>query len=321
MGSRNNNARRLQSRISAQETATKQSSDKASYPLALNDVSLDIGVYHAPEGTAEARRFNSPVAWFLSEFVLGPLFLVVTHAYTFVIPSSIASTSDIRMWLQRVFKRFLDVVGRVVGLVLAAPLFIILPILIKLNSRGPVFYTQVRVGQNRRSRSRRAYNVAVDKSNRRRDRRREDVLGRPFKVIKFRTMIVDAEKDCGPVWATKGDPRITRFGGFLRKCRLDEVPQLINVLKGEMSLVGPRPERPVFVKNLADEVPNYRRRLTVKPGITGLAQIENGYDVSVNSVVNKIKTDLRYIDNWSLLSDFRILLRTIKVVLTGDGAN
>ncbi|MBN4057088.1 sugar transferase [bacterium AH-315-J21] len=321
MNRKDNAARKLNLRAPNPETPLKRSSDKASYPLSLNDVSLDVGVYHAPERSRDVRHSSSSVAWFLSEFILGPLFLVVTHAYTFVIPSSIASTSDIRLSFEKLFKRFLDIFGSVVGLVLATPIFIIIPILIKLNSRGPVFYTQVRVGKNKRTRSRRAYNVAVDNSNRRRDRRREDVLGRPFKVIKFRTMVVDAEKDCGPVWATKGDPRITRLGRFLRKCRLDEVPQLINVLRGEMSLVGPRPERPVFVKSLADEVPNYRRRLTVKPGLTGLAQVENGYDTSVNSVVNKIKTDLRYIDNWSLMSDIKILIRTIKVVLTGDGAN
>jgi lipopolysaccharide/colanic/teichoic acid biosynthesis glycosyltransferase len=326
MGSRNNSARKNHmradhSRKLPQGSGANHDTENASYPLTANDVSLDVGVYHAPTRGADSRRYNSPVAWFLSEFVLGPLFLFVTHAYTFIIPRSIASTSDIRLWVQRVFKRALDIVGSIVGLVFAIPLFVVIPILIKLNSRGPVFYTQVRVGRNRRRSVRRAYNVAVDSSSRRRERRREDVLGRPFKVIKFRTMVVDAEKKSGPVWATKGDPRITKFGSFLRVCRLDEVPQLINVLRGEMSLVGPRPERPVFVMSLAEEVPNYRERLTVKPGITGLAQVENGYDVSVNSVVSKIKTDLQYIDNWSLLSDFRILLRTIKVVLTGKGAN
>ena len=321
MANRQNSARKFSPRPTIHKSDSKPTGERASYPLTISEVPLDVGVYHAPETSAAQRRHNSPVAWFLSEFVLGPLFLALTHTYTFVIPRSISSTVDVRIWVQRVIKRILDIVGSSVGLVLATPLFIILPILIKLDSSGPVFYSQIRVGRNRRKRARRAYNVAVDNSHRRRERRRDDVLGQPFKVIKFRTMCVDAEKHSGPVWATKNDSRVTRIGGFLRRCRLDEVPQLFNVLKGEMSLVGPRPERPVFVKSLVEEVPNYRRRLTVKPGITGLAQIENGYDVSVNSVVNKIRTDLRYIDNWSLLADIRILLRTIVVVLTGKGAN
>ena len=145
-------------------------------------------------------------------------------------------------------------------------------------------------------------------------------MGRPIRVIKFRTMIADAEKKCGPVWATKNDPRITRLGNFLRKTRLDEVPQFINVLKGDMSLVGPRPERPVFVEDLCSKVENYDKRLQVKPGITGLAQVENGYDSSVTSVVRKVHYDLKYIQNWSLWSDVKILLKTVVVVVTGKGA-
>jgi lipopolysaccharide/colanic/teichoic acid biosynthesis glycosyltransferase len=153
-----------------------------------------------------------------------------------------------------------------------------------------------------------------------RDRRRGDLKGRPFNVIKFRTMVADAEKKCGPVWATQNDPRITRLGRFMRKTRLDEIPQFINILLGQMSLVGPRPERPVFVMELCSQVENYDKRLTVKPGLTGLAQIENGYDSSVASVVRKVHYDLEYIQNWSLWQDVKIMLRTVVVVVTGKGA-
>ena len=133
-------------------------------------------------------------------------------------------------------------------------------------------------------------------------------------------MVVDAEKNSGPVWATQNDPRITRIGRFLRKTRLDEIPQFLSVLKGDMSLVGPRPERPKFVADLSTKVDNYTRRLDVKPGITGLAQVENGYDSSLASVNRKVQYDLQYIRSWSVLSDLRILAKTVVVVITGKGA-
>lgn len=217
------------------------------------------------------------------------------------------------------FKRGVDLMGAVVGLILTSPLFVILPIVIKLDSPGPVFYRQSRVGHNRRRLQRRqGSNSALGRAVR--DRRRGDLKGRPFNVIKFRTMVADAEKKCGPVWATQNDPRITRLGRFMRKTRLDEIPQFINVLLGQMSLVGPRPERPVFVMELCSQVENYDKRLTVKPGLTGLAQIENGYDSSVASVVRKVHYDLEYIQNWSLWQDVKIMLRTVVVVVTGKGA-
>jgi lipopolysaccharide/colanic/teichoic acid biosynthesis glycosyltransferase len=160
--------------------------------------------------------------------------------------------------------------------------------------------------------------VAAD--NRERDRRRVDYMGRPFEIVKFRTMVQDAESKTGPVWATKNDPRITRLGAFLRKTRLDEIPQFWSILKGDMSLVGPRPERPTFVKELSQKVRDYHRRLEVKPGLTGLAQVENGYDESLASVNRKVKFDLHYIKRWSLWYDIRILLKTVVVVVTGRGA-
>jgi lipopolysaccharide/colanic/teichoic acid biosynthesis glycosyltransferase len=133
-------------------------------------------------------------------------------------------------------------------------------------------------------------------------------------------MVADAEKKCGPVWATRNDPRITRLGSILRKTRLDEIPQFINVLLGQMSLVGPRPERPVFVDELSSQVDGYHKRLEVRPGLTGLAQIENGYDSSVASVVRKVQYDLHYIQHWSIWQDVKILFRTVLVVITGKGA-
>jgi lipopolysaccharide/colanic/teichoic acid biosynthesis glycosyltransferase len=132
-------------------------------------------------------------------------------------------------------------------------------------------------------------------------------------------MVKDAEKKCGPTWATKDDPRINRFGRFLRKTRLDELPQLWNVLRGDMSLVGPRPERLYFVRKFAPQVKNYAKRLSVKPGITGLAQVERGYDSSHEDVSKKIRYDLHYINNWSLWRDIKILAKTGLVVITGKG--
>jgi lipopolysaccharide/colanic/teichoic acid biosynthesis glycosyltransferase len=216
-------------------------------------------------------------------------------------------------------KRSLDIIGAALGLLLCAPFFVILPILIKLDSPGPVFYMQDRIGHNRRRRQRRETDgSSLGRSGR--DRRRIDLKGRPFQVIKFRTMVVDAEKKCGPVWATRNDPRVTRLGRLLRKTRLDEIPQFVNVLLGHMSLVGPRPERPHFVEDLSGKVENYVLRLQVKPGLTGLAQIENGYDSSMSAVVRKVHYDLEYIRNWSIWQDVKILFRTIGVVITGKGA-
>jgi lipopolysaccharide/colanic/teichoic acid biosynthesis glycosyltransferase len=133
-------------------------------------------------------------------------------------------------------------------------------------------------------------------------------------------MVHNAELKCGPVWATANDPRITRLGRFLRRSRIDEVPQLLNVLAGQMSLVGPRPERPHFVSRFRDTIENYAQRQRVKPGVTGLAQIENGYDRNLLDVRRKVEYDLRYIHRWNPLLDLRILLRTVVVVFSGWGA-
>jgi len=269
------------------------------------------------------RIIGSFIRYCFADLIIGNLFLFAFFAKSLVIPNSF----DLRRMLSRSFgvfrigiKRGIDLTGSLIGLILLMPLFLLVSILIKLDSPGPVFYGQMRIGLNRRKRDRRATSCRISGNRRRRDRRREDNFGKPFMVYKFRTMVENAEKKCGPIWATKNDPRITRVGAFLRKTRMDELPQLVNVLKGEMSLIGPRPERPMFIRDLSAKVPDYTRRLEVKPGITGLAQVENGYDSSVDSVKEKVAYDLRYINRWSLWQDIKILLKTVIVVITGKGA-
>jgi lipopolysaccharide/colanic/teichoic acid biosynthesis glycosyltransferase len=171
------------------------------------------------------------------------------------------------------------------------PLWIAVGLLVRLTSPGGAIYRQRRVGQH----------------------------GRPFTMYKFRTMRADAEAASGPVWAKADDPRYTAVGRWLRKTRLDEVPQFWNVFRGDMSLVGPRPERPYFVERLAREIPLYSRRHRVKPGITGWAQVKWKYDTSLDDVRQKVKYDLFYIENMSLSRDFQILFRTITTALRGEG--
>ncbi|UCD16871.1 MAG: sugar transferase [Candidatus Zixiibacteriota bacterium] len=287
---------------------------------------FDIGAAIGAERTAE---YPGPRGWglrrmtrfYFGEYIAGLLFLFAVASFIFLAPETLVRPGRmIISMIDRILKKTLDFTGALLGLILCLPVFIIIPILIILDSPGPVFYTQDRVGINRRKRSRRSYRCDTGNDRRSRERRREDYHGRPFRVIKFRTMVNDAERNCGPVWATKNDPRITRLGRLLRKTRIDEIPQLLNVLRGDMSLVGPRPERPKFVSDFATRVPGYGIRLKVKPGITGLAQVTNGYDSSLQSVVDKVKKDGDYIRNWSIWSDVRILMRTVLVVLTGRGA-
>ena len=194
--------------------------------------------------------------------------------------------------LQDGLKRAIDALSAVIGLILALPIMLLVAVAVKTTSRGPVFYHQSRVGQR----------------------------GRVFVVHKFRSMREDAEKGTGAVWATKQDNRVTRVGRFLRLTRLDELPQLWNVLRGDMSLVGPRPERPEFVSSLTKEIPFYGQRHTIRPGLTGWAQVRYTYGASVEDALEKLQYDLFYIKNRSLALDLFVIAKTVKTVLMRQGA-
>jgi sugar transferase (PEP-CTERM system associated) len=193
--------------------------------------------------------------------------------------------------LMRTYKRIYDIFFSTIGLVVFSPLFPVLAVLIKLDSPGPVFFKQLRVGE----------------------------MEHEFFVYKFRTMAQDAEKETGAVWAQLNDPRVTRIGQFMRKTRLDEIPQLYNVLKGEMSFIGPRPERMPFVERLKETIPFYSTRHLIKPGVTGWAQVCYPYGASDEDALEKLRYDLYYIKNYSIFLDFRILVDTVRVVTSGFG--
>jgi lipopolysaccharide/colanic/teichoic acid biosynthesis glycosyltransferase len=206
--------------------------------------------------------------------------------------------------------RALNVVVTLTGIVLTAPLMLVLGLLIKLTSPGPVLYAQTRIGRDRRSRARTQGH----------SRRAVEWGGKPFTIYKFRTMYEDQGPGDDQVWARPNDPRVTPVGRFLRQYRLDELPQLLNVLLGDMNLVGPRPEQPGIVMQLRARVENYDRRHAVPPGITGWAQINHHYDRSVDDVRRKVVYDVEYIARRSALEDLKIMARTIPVVLFRRGA-
>jgi lipopolysaccharide/colanic/teichoic acid biosynthesis glycosyltransferase len=216
-------------------------------------------------------------------------------------------------------KRALDILGALFGIILAVPVFLVTAVLIKLDSPGPVFFRQERIGKNRRRINRRSMNVQLSACRRNGDRRKTPGYGKPFIIYKFRTMRQDAEKLTGPVWAVKKDPRITRIGAFLRATRIDEIPQLFNVFKGDMSLVGPRPERAFFISKLSDSIDDYEKRLLVRPGLTGLAQVEHKYDESIEDTGIKVKYDLNYIRSLNIINDIKIIVKTVYVVLAAKG--
>lgn len=190
-----------------------------------------------------------------------------------------------RLWLKRIF----DIIFALIGMIILFIAVIIFAPIIKLTSPGPVFYSQKRVGY----------------------------MGRPITIRKFRSMRNDAEKKTGAVWAQKDDPRVTPIGKFMRKTRIDELPQFWNILVGDMSLVGPRPERPQLTEEFYEEWPEFPERLRTIPGLTGWAQINGGYDISPEE---KCHLDNYYIDHWSLLFDTKIVLGTVKIIFTGNGA-
>ena len=187
-----------------------------------------------------------------------------------------------------VYQRVSDIILSVIGLLIGIPLMIIFGILIKIEDNGPITYKQERLGKG----------------------------GKKFYIYKLRSMRTDAEK-FGAQWAEKDDPRITKVGKFIRKTRIDEIPQLFNILKGDMSIIGPRPERPSFTEEFNQEIPGFVNRLAVKPGLTGWAQVNGGYEITPKE---KLIEDIYYIKNRSILLDLKILFKTVKVILTGDGA-
>ena len=189
------------------------------------------------------------------------------------------------------FKTICDFFLAVILLTVSAPFLVIISLLVKLDSKGPIFFRQIRLGKNCQQ----------------------------YSLIKFRTMVQNAEQKSGPIWTKENDSRITSIGKWLRRFYLDEFPQLLNVIKGEMSIIGPRPERPFFVEKLVQEYPSYLDRLSVKPGITGFAQINQRYDDNISDVRKKLEFDLFYIKRLNFMFDLKILMKTVLVMISGKG--
>lgn len=204
--------------------------------------------------------------------------------------------------------RIVNITLASIGLVMAAPIMLVFAVLVKLTSPGPIFYAQARVGLDRR----RSGVPGVY------DRRTRDLGGRAFMILKFRTMGVGAEKH-GAVWAARKDARVTRVGRVMRKYRIDELPQLVNVLRGEMNIVGPRPERPSIFSRLCDDIAEYPLRQRARPGITGWAQVNQAYDTSIDDVRAKVRYDLEYIERQGVAEDLMIMARTVPVMIFRKG--
>lgn len=191
-------------------------------------------------------------------------------------------------FLFKIYHRILDIIISIIGLIISIPMIIVFGFLIKKEDGGPIFYKQDRLGKD----------------------------GKIIFIYKLRSMRINSETN-GAMWAEKNDPRITKVGKFIRKTRIDEIPQFLNILKGEMSIIGPRPERPTLTMEFNDEIPGFINRLVIKPGLTGYAQVHGGYEISPE---DKIKEDLYYIKNRSVFLDLSILFKTVKVIFTGEGA-
>lgn len=188
-----------------------------------------------------------------------------------------------------IFKRIMDICLTLIFSPVILLLVILFALLVKIDSKGPAFYSQYRLGLD----------------------------GKEFKLYKLRSMKIDSESETGAIWAGKNDPRITKIGKFIRKTRIDELPQFLNVFAGQMSIIGPRPERKILSDKFLDDIPNFEDRLAVKPGLTGLAQINGGYE---NSPSEKLKLDLKYIQDFSFKQDVKIFFKTFSVIFSGDGA-
>jgi sugar transferase (PEP-CTERM system associated) len=212
----------------------------------------------------------------------------------YINPSNLIFCDGFKLsYITMLLKRTYDIVLSLIGLIVTSPLFLIISLLIKLESKGPIFFKQERVGRNEQ----------------------------PFYIYKFRSMYIDAEKRTGPIMSFKGDCRVTIIGKIIRETRLDELPQLWNVLKGNMSFVGPRPERPMFVEKFKKHIPFYTQRFSLRPGITGWAQIKCPYASNIEQSLDKLRFELYYLKNFSLLFDLTIILRTIKVVTFARGSS
>lgn len=253
---------------------------------------------------------------------VSPIFLMGSVVVFCLVPDEVIKN---RLWqgfrysLNMLFKRGLDILMAIAGMVVSAPFLLLIPILIKLDSRGPIFYRQLRIGRNRRQGYDLGSRLIYQDNPVYFDRRKVDFHGQPFYLTKFRTMQHNAELMTGPVWASANDPRITRVGRILRATHLDELPQFINVLRGEMSIVGPRPERPCFVTEFAESISGYTSRFKVKPGITGAAQIYNGYDTCLEDVKHKLGYELEYIEKGSFWFDLKLIFLTVISMIKGEG--
>jgi lipopolysaccharide/colanic/teichoic acid biosynthesis glycosyltransferase len=225
-------------------------------------------------------------------------------------PSRKPSRTDVQPRSRsEILNRIVNILIACIALLILSPILILVALAIKLTSRGPVLYSQTRVGLDRRR-------GPVDALY---DRREQDSGGRIFTIYKFRSMYIDAEQQSGAVWAQRNDPRVTFVGRFLRRARLDELPQLVNVIRGDMNIVGPRPERPSIFARLREDITEYPLRQRARPGITGWAQINHSYDTSIEDVRTKVRYDLEYLERQSLAEDLRIMVRTVPVMLFKKG--